>query len=124
MARSIDDIYLKTLPFNGYRSRGDGDSPFTLLLHPVHNGVPVIDLSHPMDETAVEENSLGRRRLSSIDMRHYTDISYFFERIRFIHTKLFLDITGDLVIPLCSANHCRKDGEITVFLRRISSPNL
>jgi hypothetical protein len=57
------------------------------LLHPIHDGVSIIDLTHPVDETAIEENSFGRRRFPGIYMGHYTDISNFVERKCFVHTR-------------------------------------
>src|SRR5690349_9653722 len=54
---------------------GDGDAPLLLLLHPVHDGGALVDLTDLVRDAGVEEDALGRRRLTGVDVRHDADIA-------------------------------------------------
>ena len=70
----VDDVDLGVLPPAG-RGRGrDGDAALLLLLHPVHRGAAVVDLTDLVVDTGVEEDALGGRRLAGIDVRHDADV--------------------------------------------------
>jgi hypothetical protein len=57
------------------RGRGrDRDAALLLLLHPVHRGVAVMYLAHPMHPARVVQDALGRRGLTGIDVSHDADI--------------------------------------------------
>jgi hypothetical protein len=88
MARSVDDVYLEPFPLDGDRGGGDGYAPFTLLLHPVHDGIAVIDFAHPVDLSAVVQYPFGGRGLARVDVRHYPDVTNVAEREDFIHPDL------------------------------------
>jgi hypothetical protein len=49
------------------------------LLHPVHDGGAVIDLTDSLGNARVEQDSLGGRRLAGIDVRHDADVSVLLE---------------------------------------------
>ncbi len=72
---SIDNIDLGSQPKYGCSSGGDRNSPFLLLLHPVHGSSALMNLPNLMSSSRVEKNSLCRCCFSCIDMRHDTDIS-------------------------------------------------
>ena len=46
MARGVDDVDLVLLPEARRRCRGDGDAPLFLLVHPVHGGCAIMNLTH------------------------------------------------------------------------------
>src|SRR5947209_2092993 len=62
---------------------GDGDA--ALLLHPIHHGSALVDLSHLVGPAGVIEDALGRRRLAGVDVRHDSDIPSVLERERAWH---------------------------------------
>ena len=64
-------------PFQLARRRrgGDRDAALLLLLHPVHDGVAVVDLADLVGEAGVEEDALGRRGLARVDVRHDADVA-------------------------------------------------
>ena len=66
-------------PLARCRSRRDGDPSLLFLLHPVHRGVPFVDLTYLVALTSVVENSLGRRRLPSVNVGHDADITIVFK---------------------------------------------
>src|SRR6185503_16281269 len=81
VARSVDDVdavvgELAAHPFPeaGRRGRRDRDAALLLLLHPVHDGRAVIDLTDLERDPRVEQDARGRRRLAGIDVSHDADI--------------------------------------------------
>src|ERR671920_1993393 len=64
-----------TAPEHGCRSGCDRNAAFAFLGHPVHDGVPVVDLAQLMGKACIEQDALRRRRLSGIDVGHDADIS-------------------------------------------------
>src|SRR5262249_11312232 len=62
------------LPVGGGRGRGDGDAALLLLLHEVHRRGAVVYLPHPVGHAGIEEDALGSRRLSGVDVRHDPDV--------------------------------------------------
>jgi hypothetical protein len=63
------------LPFDRRDSRGDGNSSFLFLLHPIHGGCPIIHLSHAMGFLCIKKDPFGHGRLSRIDVGHKPNIS-------------------------------------------------
>jgi hypothetical protein len=74
MARSVDNVDTVITPFAGSGSGSDGDAPLTLLLHPIHGGIAIMDFAHPVQSARVIEDPLGRRRLARVDVGGDTDI--------------------------------------------------
>ena len=65
-----------TSPEHGSCGARYGDAALAFLGHPVHPGVPVVDLAQLMGKASVEQDTLGRRSLTGVDVRHDPDISY------------------------------------------------
>src|SRR4030042_2451466 len=63
------------LPFDCCDGRGDGNSPFLFLLHPIHGGRPVIHLSHAVGLLGVKKDPFRDGGFSRIDVGHEADIS-------------------------------------------------
>ena len=63
------------VPLRGRGGRGDRDAALLLLLHPVHDGRALMDLTHLVGAARVVEDSLGRRRLARIDVGHDPDVA-------------------------------------------------
>ena len=75
MARRVDDVDPVVVPIAGRRGGGNGDAALLFLLHPVHGGRAIVDLAHLVGAAGVIKDTLGRRRLAGIDMRHDADIA-------------------------------------------------
>src|SRR6476661_1381776 len=71
----VDDVDLVAVPGALRRGRRDGDAALLLLLHPVHRGRAVVDLTDLVVDTGVEEDALGRRGLARVDVRHDPDVA-------------------------------------------------
>jgi hypothetical protein len=63
------------LPEGRGRGRGDGDAALLLLLHPVHGRGAVMHLAHLVRLAGVEQDTLGRRGLAGVDMRHDPEVA-------------------------------------------------
>src|SRR6266571_247079 len=81
VAGRVDDLDRVALPLALGRGGGDGDAPLLLLLHPVHDGSALVDLTDLVRDAGVEQDPLGRGRLTSVDMRHDADVAYLGERV-------------------------------------------
>jgi hypothetical protein len=75
VARGIDDLDLMVTPCAGGSSGSDRDTTLFLLLHPVHRCAAFVDLAHAVHNACIKQDTLGRRRLSGVNMRHDTDIT-------------------------------------------------
>ena len=76
----VDDVDAVIGPLTG-RGRGrDRDAALLLLLHPVHRGRALVDLTDLVRATGVVEDPLGGRRLTGVDVRHDADIAGLVER--------------------------------------------
>ena len=71
----VDDVDVEAVPGALRRGRRDGDAALLLLLHPVHRGRAVVDLTDLVVDTGVEEDALGRRGLAGVDVRHDPDVA-------------------------------------------------
>ena len=71
----VDDVDRVIAPVRGGRGRGDGDAALLLLVHPVHGGRALMDLTDLVVDAGVEQNSLGGGRLARVDMRHDPDVA-------------------------------------------------
>ncbi len=68
------ELLAHALPETGRRRGRDGDTALLFLLHPVHDGRTVVHLADLVRYTGVEQDALGRRRLTGIDVGHDADI--------------------------------------------------
>src|SRR6266568_2545946 len=95
VAGGVDDVDAVLAPEGGGRGGGDGDAALALLLHPVHDGGALMDLANLVRDAGVEEDSLGRGRLTGIDVRHDADVSVALEGGDTGHGSLFF-LTSDV----------------------------
>lgn len=79
VARGVNDIDTVALPMASGSSRGNGNASLLLLCHPVHDGCAFMRLTDFMRTSGIIQDTLGSRRLTSVDMRHDTDISCVFQ---------------------------------------------
>ena len=70
----VDQVDAVLAPETGGGGRGDRDAALLLLLHVVHGRGPVVHLAHPVGDTGVEEDALGRGGLPGVDVRHDPDV--------------------------------------------------
>ena len=68
-------VILQAFPERCRRSGRNRNAALLLLLHPVHGGGAVMDFADLVGLAGVEEDTLRRRRLAGIDMRHDADIA-------------------------------------------------
>ena len=79
VAGRVDDVDAVVAPGGGGRGGRDRDAALLLLLHPVHDGSALVDLTHLVGASGVEEDALSRRRLSGVDVRHDPDVARLLE---------------------------------------------
>jgi hypothetical protein len=70
----VDDVDAVVVPEAGGGRGGDRDPPLLLLDHPVHGGRAVVDLAQLVGDARVEEDALGGRGLTGIDVGHDADV--------------------------------------------------
>ena len=94
VARGVDDVDAVTVLlkcngiFLGLRMApvasggcgGDGNTTLLLLDHPVHGSAAVVNFADLVVDAGVVQNTLGSRRLTSINMGHNADISRHLKR--------------------------------------------
>ena len=76
----IDDVDDVILPGAGRGGSGNGDAALLLLLHPVHRCGALVDLADLVDLLGVEEDALGDRGLTGVNVRNDADVSRSKER--------------------------------------------
>ena len=74
VARRVDDVDPVALPLGGGGRGRDRDAALLLLLHPVHRGGALVNLTHLVGASGVIEDALRRRRLTGVDVRHDPDV--------------------------------------------------
>src|SRR5579859_5187318 len=83
VARRVDDvdtIFLgEAVPGSCRRGGRNRDAAFAFLLHPVHRGSAFVHGTDLVGDTRIEQDALGRRRLSGVDVRHDPDVARVFE---------------------------------------------
>jgi hypothetical protein len=75
VARRVDDVDAVVAPLARGRSGRDRDATLLLLLHPVHDGSALVDLTHLVGSTGEVKDALGGRRLPGIDVGHDADVA-------------------------------------------------
>ena len=75
VSRGIDDIETVSFPNAGRRSRGDRNTAFLLLNHPVHRSGTVVRLADFVSFTRIKQDTLRRRRFACVDVRHDPEIT-------------------------------------------------
>jgi hypothetical protein len=91
VAGRIDDVDANAVPGAGGRSGGDGDAALLLLLHPVHGRRTFVHFADTVIDARIEEDALGRRRLTGVDVSHDADVAAFFERYCASHGESFCE---------------------------------
>ena len=79
VAGRVDDVDALVFPEARRRGGGDRDATLLLLLHPVHGSSAVVHFADLMAHARIEQDALGRRRLTGIDVSHDADIAVIFE---------------------------------------------
>ena len=77
----INDVDTVILPVAGGCGGGNGDTSLLLVCHPVHGSRTLVGLTYLMGLTGVEQDTLGGRGLTGIDVSHDTDITSTIKRI-------------------------------------------
>ncbi len=79
VTRGVDDVDgvvdIVDRPVTGRRGRRDRDAALLLLLHPVHGGSAIVDLTDLVRDTGVEQDPLGGGGLARVDVRHDPDVA-------------------------------------------------
>ena len=75
VTRRVDDVDLVVFPEAGRRGGRDRDAALLLLLHPVHRGRAVVDLTDLVVDAGVEQDALGRGGLARVDVGHDPDVA-------------------------------------------------
>ena len=75
MPRGVDDVDVVAVPGALRRGGRDGDAALLLLLHPVHRGATLVDLTDLVGDAGVEEDALGGGGLAGVDVRHDADVA-------------------------------------------------
>ena len=71
---SVDDVDLMTLPHGGSGGGGDGNPPFSLLHHVIHYRCAVVHLTEFARHARIEQDALGGRGLTGVDVSHDADV--------------------------------------------------
>jgi hypothetical protein len=71
----LGEVHPHALPEAGRRRRSDGDAALLLLLHPVHGRGAIMHFANLVIDAGVEQDALGRRRLSGIDVRGNANVA-------------------------------------------------
>ena len=80
LSQSLVMLILGGNPIASGSSGGNGYTSFLLLCHPVHRCTTVVGLAHTVSFTGIKKDSLGSGSLTSVDMRHYTNVSGILKR--------------------------------------------
>ncbi len=72
--RRVDDVDAMVQPGAGRRRGCDRDAALLLLLHPIHGRSSLMHLADTVRDARIEQDALGRRRLSGVDVSHDPDV--------------------------------------------------
>src|SRR5918994_4643994 len=75
VAGRVDDVDRMAVPLTGGRGGRDGDAALLLLLHPVHGGRSLMDLTDLVVDAGVVQDPLGGRGLACVDVGHDPDVA-------------------------------------------------
>ena len=76
----IDNIDLAAFPITGGGSRGNGNTTFTFLFHPVGGGGTFMGITDFVVHAGIEKDTLSKSGLTCINVSHDTDVAHIFER--------------------------------------------
>ena len=80
MPRGVDYIYAMPAPIGGRCSGGNSDAAFAFLLHVIHGGCALVNLTYAMDLSGIIKHSFSRRGFARVDMCHDTYVPCLFKR--------------------------------------------
>ncbi len=89
VAGGVDDVEALVLPEGGRRGGRDGDAALLLLLHPIHGRSAVVHFADLMRFAGIIQDTLGRRRLAGVDMRHDAEVAVVLDRMTAWHGLKF-----------------------------------
>jgi hypothetical protein len=93
------DIGPVALPRSGGRGGRNGDAALALLLHQVHRGRAFVDRPDLISHTRIEQDALGRRGFSGVDVRHDANIACFRELCLACHFWITATFSPELAKP-------------------------
>ena len=74
VARGVDDVDPVSFPGAGRCGGSDRDAALLFLNHPVHRRGALVHFAEFMRLTRIEQDTLGRRSLAGVDVRHDADV--------------------------------------------------
>ena len=110
----VDDVDSVVVPECGGRGGRDGDAALALLLHPVHRGRTLVDLTDLVVATGVEEDPLGGGGLARVDVGHDPDVAGSFEGVAYVHLAGFLAQAGVCASLAEGADYAPRPGRCPV----------
>lgn len=133
MSRGVNDIHSVVIPDASSSSRGDGDSSFLFLLHPVHGCCTLVHLPNLVALTGVVKNTfcsrgLGMHSCFSENFQMFQSYPGYFtkydehclasltnqnERLRNLCTSILVTTTTTTICPTLPASMCAM---IPIFL--------
>ena len=77
VSRGIDNVDSVTCPISSGCSRGNGNTSFLFLLHPVHGSSTLVGFTDLMIDTGVKQDTFCGCGFTSVDVSHNADVSCF-----------------------------------------------
>jgi hypothetical protein len=71
----VNEIYAAITPKTGRGRRGDGNAPFLLLGHPIHDRLTVVNLPYLLGNAGVKQDALASSRLTSVNMSDNANVA-------------------------------------------------
>ena len=108
MPRSVDQVDLVLVavivPERGGSGAGDGDAPLLLLLHPVHGGGTLMNLSHLVGKARVVQDPLRCGGLAGIDVCHDADVTCIFQLCVGAHCLVHVVAKSESEVSKCAVS--------------------
>ncbi len=80
VAWGVNDVDAVLTPEAGGSSRGDSNTTFLLLFHPVHGGSAIVGFTNFMGNAGVVKNTFGSRGFARVNVGHDTDVTLHIDR--------------------------------------------
>jgi len=75
VTRGVDNVDTVVVPSTGGSGRGNGNTTFFFLFHPVHGGSSLMDLTDFVGLSSVVKDTFGCGGLSGINVSHDTNVT-------------------------------------------------
>jgi hypothetical protein len=72
----VDQVDVVVAPREAGRGGGDGDAALSLLRHPVHGRLALVDLADLVNAARVKQKALGDGGLAGVDVRDDADVAH------------------------------------------------